>query len=90
MSYSFTVRAANKSEAITKCEEEFDKVVAGQPIHAEDRNAAFYSVQKVIHVLADDPARGVNVSVSGYVSWTDGDVITQCSVNVGASLVTAE
>lgn len=90
MSYSFSVRAATKAEAVTAAEQEFDKVVEGQPIHAKDRNAAMTAVQNVVEVLQDDPSRAVNVSVSGYVSWAEGEQITQASVNVGASLVAAE
>ena len=86
MSYSFNVKAATKAEAVTAAEQEFDKVVAGQPIHARDRKAAMTTVASVLDVLPDDDAKGVSVSVSGYVSWTEGEPFTQCSVNVGASL----
>lgn len=89
MSYSFNVRANNKAEAITAAEKEFDKVVEGQPIHAKDRKAAMTTVATVLDVLPDDAGRDISVSVSGYVSWTEGERITQCSVNVGASLTDA-
>lgn len=89
MSYSFNVRANSKAEAVTAAEQEFDKVVAGQPIHAKDRGAAMSAVADVLGVLPDDPTKAISLSVSGYVSWTEGEHITQCSVNVGASLVDA-
>jgi hypothetical protein len=87
MSYSFNVKAATKADAVTQAEQEFDKVVEGQPIHAKDRKAAMTAVGNVVDVLQDDPAREVSVSVSGYVSWSEGEAIHTANVSVTASLV---
>jgi hypothetical protein len=84
MSYSFTVQAATKADALTAAEQEFDKVVEGQPMHAKDRKAAMTAAQNVVDLLPGD--RAVTVSVSGYLSWAADESITQASVTVTASL----
>ena len=87
MSYSFNVKGATKLGAAQKAVEEMNKVVSGQPIHAKDKEAVLATVENVLDVLQDDPERDVSLSVNGYVSWTEGDQITQVSVQVAASLV---
>lgn len=85
MSYSFSVKAANKEEALAKVKQEFDKVVEGQPIHAHDQTAAITAASEIINVLADAPD-GLYVTVNGYVSWTEPEHIIQASVQVSAKL----
>jgi len=85
MSYSFSVRAASKAEAVTAAEQKFDTVVEGQPIHAKDRKAAMTAVQNVVDVLHDDTSRDINVAVSGYVSWGENEEISTASVSVTAN-----
>lgn len=72
MSYSFAVRAATKDEAGKKVEEELGKVVASQPVHDFDRQAAQDAAEAFIEKLVD-PAEGqeVFVYVSGSLGWKD-------------------
>lgn len=74
MSYSFTVKTATKDEAKQEVLAKFDEVVASQPIHVRDRNAALVNAGAVIDLLADDDTKDVFVSCSGYVSWSSGGV----------------
>lgn len=69
MSYSFSVRGTSKADAKAKVAADFDKVVAGQPIHARDREAALAAAGAFIDLLGDEHEREVSVSVSGYVAW---------------------
>ena len=87
MSQSFNIKAATKAEVVTKIDAEFDKVIEGQSIHLKDREAATRAAKGIVEVLIEDVNRDINVSVSGYVSWSEGERITQASVSVAATLV---
>lgn len=72
MSYSFSFRAASKAEAIAQAAIEFDRqVLAGQPIHARDREAALANASAMINLLDDEPNddQVVAVSMHGSVGW---------------------
>jgi hypothetical protein len=90
MSYSFTVKAADKATAKLAVEAEFDRVVAAQPIHIRDKAAALANASAVIDLLMDVPDKHISVSVNGYVGWMLGDdqPLNSASVSAGASLVT--
>ena len=93
MSYSFSVRGVNKEEAMERVAAVLDEVVAGQPIHARDREAALAAVSAFVNVLPVDETRDVSVYVSGSVSWTGlspNESIMSAGVNVSASLVAKE
>ena len=94
MSYSFGVIKPTKEEAIEAVAVELDKVVATQPIHALDRDQALAAAGAFVRMLPDDPAKDVNVSVSGSVSWQgvypDSHTISGANVSVSASLWTRE
>jgi hypothetical protein len=85
MSYSFSVTAATKSEVGTKIEAELAKVVASQPSHKADKQAAQDAAQAFIDVLRD-PAESevVGVSMSGSLSWQTEGAFFSASVNVNA------
>lgn len=70
MSYSFSVKAATKAEAIDAVVQRMGDVVAGQPDHAKERAAVEMAAAAFVNVLADDPERDVSVSVNGSLSWT--------------------
>ena len=91
MSYSFSVVAGSKDEAGVKVEAELGKVVASQPSHEFDRQAAQDAAEAFIDVLRE-PGEGerVGVSVSGSLSWQSADVFTGASVNVSAWIAPAE
>jgi hypothetical protein len=56
--FSFGAQAATKKDAKAKVEEEFDKVVEFQPIHARDKAAVLANAAAVIDLLCDDLALG--------------------------------
>lgn len=91
MSYSFSVRAPSKADALEAVRAELEKVVAGQAIHERDREQALSAAAGAIELLTDDAARDVTASVSGYLSWEGGigpaAAITQANVAVTATLV---
>lgn len=87
MSYSFNVRAANKEGAKTAVQVEFEKVVAGQPVHARDRAAALANAYAVIDLIADDDTKDITVSCAGYVSWQTAEPPE--SVPLSAASITA-
>lgn len=72
MSYSFNLKAANKEAAKLAVAAKFDEmVVAGQPVHARDREAVLANANAVIDLLADNDTKDVSVSMNGHVSWTN-------------------
>lgn len=74
MSYSFNVKAADRSAAKSAVEAKFDEVISQQPIHARDRAAVLANASAVIDLLGDDDTKDVSVSCNGYVSWASGGV----------------
>jgi hypothetical protein len=94
MSYSFSVTAAGKVAAKAALAAKFDEVVAAQPIHARDREAAIANGNAAIDLLVDDAALHIAVSMNGYVGWREnlteaGDNdLTAASISASASLVT--
>lgn len=85
MSYSFTVTAPSKLEAILLVGAELDKVVASQPVHEADRAAAQATADLMVELLRDDPDMDVRVSVYGsIVAPTTG--VTQASVGASATV----
>lgn len=84
MSYSFTIQAGSKDEARERLASAFDTVVASQPVHVADRDAAQTNAEAVLNVLADpNDEQKISGSVSGYVSWSSENHFT--SVNISAS-----
>jgi len=91
MSYAFNVRAGTKEQVTEKVAAELEKVVAQQPIHAVDRFKAFETACELLAMLPNDAGeKEFNVSVSGSLGWTEGNVVTSASVNVQTSLVAKE
>jgi hypothetical protein len=93
MSYSFTVTAPTKADAKAAVEGAFNAVVAQQPIHARDKDAALANAAAVIDLLVDDPDMHVSISVNGYVSWREvlnaegSNPLSGASVSASASMV---
>lgn len=69
MSYSFTVRAADKEQAKVAVAAEFGKVLAQQPVHVRDQAAMLANANAVIDLLADNASQDVSVACNGSVSW---------------------
>lgn len=75
MSYSFSVSAATKQEAIQKVADELAKVVAAQPVHSADQDQVNAAVNGFADsVLADDDAHDVHISVNGHLTSVNGDI----------------
>lgn len=90
MSYSFSVRAANREDAKAQVAGKLAEVLAQQPSHAADMPMAQNTANAFIDVLAEDPAKDVLVNMNGSLSWEwiDGSAtkITGANVNVSAWL----
>lgn len=89
MSYSFSIKASTKNEACTLVAAEWDKVVAGQPTHAADRQAAQDVAKAIIGVLREPAAdESICVSMNGSLSWRGEapNLFNAASVNVSANV----
>lgn len=92
MSYSFSVRGANKAEVMDKVDAELAKVVAQQPVHKADFAQARDAVAAFVGVLIETVEKDIIVSASGSLGW-DGTLsgldqaLTSASVNVSAGLI---
>lgn len=87
MSYSFSVRASSKSEAVVAIDAELAKVFASQPIHELDRATAQAVAESYLLMLRDEPGMDVAVSMNGSVYVPEPGAQT-VSVSVTANLVT--
>ncbi|QGZ56733.1 hypothetical protein [Paraburkholderia acidiphila] len=98
MSYAINFTAANKAEAKQRVVDEMATVVANQPCHVKDKDAAIGTAHTFIDMLVDDDAMDVHVDMYGSVGyqWTELDPYGQSSdarftaagVNVSAYHVT--
>ena len=89
MSYSFSVCAASKPEAIFAVTRKMDEIVLAQPVHAEDQEPAIKTAETFIGLLETDPTKDVAVSMNGSI-WKADTGVRSASVTVGASLVDKE
>jgi hypothetical protein len=85
MSYSFTIRAANKADLKTKADTELHHVQAQQPVHGRDRKQAYDAVCAFIDLLPDDKTKDYTVSVNGSISCSNEDT-SMASVSVSAAI----
>jgi hypothetical protein len=85
MSYSFSVKGANKAEASAKVAEELAKVVTAQPAHAADQAHAQAAADSFINVLMVDETQDVSVSVNGSV-WSSDLGLLSAGISVTASI----
>lgn len=85
MSYSFSVVAPSQDEAGKLVDAEFVKVLAYQPSHEHDRQAAQDAAEAMINLLVEPTAdECVRVNVSGSLSWRAEGVFTSANVQVNA------
>lgn len=89
MSYSFSVQAPSKDEAKAAVAVKFDEVVASQPTHAADKDAAVAAAGAFIDMLTD-PAEDqvISVSLHGSLGWSvpEPTSFTNAGVGISASL----
>lgn len=76
---------------MTKVVAEFDKVVGYQPIHKADREQATAAARAFLSIVPDaSETQDFALTVSGWVSWNEGLVVTAANVSVSASVVPKE
>lgn len=87
MSFSFNVRAGSVHEAQTAVRTELEKVLAAQPIHDADVDAALSTSRRYLSVIGE-PAAGheLCVGVNGSVTTIDG-VTRGASVGVTVNMI---
>lgn len=73
MSYSFSASGKSRDEVKAAVAAQFDTVLASQPIHARDKDAALNAVNAFVDLVTIPEGRTANVSVSGSVGWS-GDL----------------
>lgn len=84
MSYSFSVKAATKAEAIEAANKKFNEVEAQQPVHALDMSAAKAATAAFVNLLMDDAKCDTVLSINGSVYVpTEGPRQTSISINAG-------
>lgn len=69
MSFSFSIRAADKAAAKAAVADRMAKVVETQPDHAVDQAAVVATAGTYIDLLKDEPDMDLTVSVYGSISW---------------------
>lgn len=88
MSYSFNVRAASKVEAVAKVVEQMDNVVASQPSHAADREAAVAMAGALVGLLVEPTTdQCISVSMHGSLGWRAQGEYTSGNVGCTAGVV---
>lgn len=89
MSYSFSVTGGTKEDVTGQIRSRFDHVVASQPYHAADKEAAVVAAQVLVRLLAE-PREGdeIYVSMHGSLSWRHDapDEFLGASVSINVSL----
>lgn len=95
MSYSFSVRGSTSEDVSAKVSAELDKVVAAQPNHEADRDAAQKLVSDLLDVVPKLDDKDYSLSISGSLGWNgtlggEDYVVTNASLNVSLGLVAKE
>jgi hypothetical protein len=87
MSYSFSLRAANKAAAKEAVTAKVAEVVAQQPVHAADQAHIIANAHAAIDLLVDSKeGYEVGISCSGYVSgnWKGEEFTELTAASIGA------
>lgn len=86
MSYSISAKGADKASLLAAFTEKFETdVVAHQPIHANDKNAAVSHLNNLLDVLDIDSNKDIVADAYGSIGWNGSDAassITTASGNV--------
>jgi hypothetical protein len=87
MSYSFSVTADSKEDAKLQIAQKFDDVVAAQPSHATDQDAAVAAGEAFVDLLAEPNAdQQIEVTIYGSLSWEwNSDPIKYSAGNISVS-----
>lgn len=88
MSYSISIRAANKAAAKAQVAEKVAEIVHAQPVHAADQAAILANANTVIDLLPD-AKEGFEVrgTLNGYITgeWDNGQMVEIVDVRVDAN-----
>jgi hypothetical protein len=91
MSYSFSAKGATKHHALADAHQKFDEMVASQPVHKVDREAAFANLQKHMDLLPEagtdeEVIVSMHGSVGGDMDWSTGEVRRLSTAGSGCSV----
>jgi hypothetical protein len=86
MSYSFSVQAATKAEAIEKVAAELAAVVKSQPSHEAEADVVRAAAESFIDLLRDDESQNIALTVSGSI-WQGEQGLNSVSANISASVL---
>lgn len=93
MSYSFSIRAADKAAAKAAVEAKVAEIVAQQPVHAADAEHIKANAFNAIDILVDaKEGCEVAVSANGYVSgsWQGQEITELTSASIAVSVCWAQ
>ena len=89
MSYNFTVRGADKDQALTRVTAQIDAYIEMEPAHAPGRAVALAQTEFVLSELRD-PADGEAISIAVLAGMSrDNDTFISSSIGVSANIVSA-
>ncbi len=92
MSYSFTVRAANKQAAKVAVAAKFEEVATQQACHQRDKAQTCAAANAFVDLLNPDDSKDVVVTINGSLTgrWTGSDVTTIESAAVSITAYAAK
>lgn len=85
MSYSFSLTAPTKSDAVNAAYERLNDVATTQPAHRLDLRAAQSAVRLFVMALGDDPTSDIQVIMSGSIN-ARGNLSEERAVGISANL----
>lgn len=97
MSYSFSVQAPSKTDAILMAEEKFKKVIHDMPVHALDEGAVLDHMRRLVNIAREPQAdEHVYISMHGFITVLDpglnpagvGSINAGCGVTVAKPVPT--
>lgn len=93
MSYSFSAKAATKSELKSLIAEKVAEIAHQQPVHAADQAQIVANANAIIDLLPENvEGRELQATINGYLSgtWDNEQIteLTQVSINANIGWVT--
>jgi len=87
MSYSIRGAGASIAIAMAALSAAMDDVVAGQPVHAQDRAQALDAAQAFADIVGEpNSAQNINIGLTGSLSWVGSGDATVTGANVAVSV----
>ena len=85
MSYSFYVKAQNKTELKEAVRRELDTVCETQPMHKTEKDHVLTVVDAFIDLLSEKTDRTYGLSLNGSIGWTGDNEITGVGMGISVS-----